>query len=58
MEAHVRVVQVSRKLFTWLQVFPKFKVSLEVETLVTAEVNAATAQKQLVVGESRFSWEL
>ena len=50
MEAHVRVVQVSRKLFTWLQVFPKIKVSLEVETLVTAEVNAATAQKQLVVG--------
>ena len=50
MESHVRVVQVSRKLFIWLQVFPKIKVSLEVETLATTEVNAATAQKQLVVG--------
>ena len=50
MEAHVRVVQVSRKLLTWLQVFPKIKVSLEAEMLVTAEVNEATSQKLLVVG--------
>ena len=31
----------------WLHVFPKIKVSPEVKTLITAEVNTATAQKQL-----------